>query len=95
MINAKMRNYDYFTYGEPNEYGQRVLSAEPQGAIKISISNINISLADSIQYKNATYIGLTLAPIDDSYVIQYGDKRLKVHYVNPDGRFKQVFLGEV
>lgn len=98
MINTKMRIYDYFTYGEPDEYGQLTLIKDEagapvvQGAIKISITNISTNTADNIKYKDADYIGLTQAKVDDTYVIEYGKELLKVRYVIPDGRYYQVFM---
>lgn len=96
MINDMMRSYNYYTYGSNDAYGQPQLSEEPQGTIKMSIAVTSQSIQDNIQYKNATYIGLTLdASVSDKYVIQYGDIKLKVLYVNPAGRYKQVFMGEM
>lgn len=90
-----MRFYDYYTYGENNAYGQPQLSEEVQGTIKMAINTTSQFVQDNIQYKNATYLGLTLAPINDKYVIQYGDIKLKVLYVNSAGRMTQVFMGEM
>ena len=88
-----MRNYSYFLYGDDNGYGQASLSKEPQGTVKIAIHNTSTSIQDNINYKGASYIGITHdSDIDDAYVIQYGDERLKVLYVSTDGRYKQVFL---
>lgn len=95
MINTKMKLYDYFTLGEPDEYGQSVISPEAKGAIKMAISNLSTSTSDNIKYKDADYIGLTLAKVDDTYVIKYNDEKLKVRYVIPDGRYKQVFMSEI
>lgn len=95
MINNNMKLYDYYLYGENNAYGQPQLSAEVQGTIKMAINITSQSVQDNIQYKNATYLGLTFAPVDDKYVIQYGDVKLKVLYVNPAGRMKQVFMSEM
>lgn len=93
MINAQMREYDYFTYGAEDSYGQPQLSKEPQGKIKIAINVSSQSAQDNILYQDNTYIGLTHdAEVNDTYVIQYGKERLKVLYVNPMGRFTQVFL---
>lgn len=92
MINADMRSYDVFTFGEPNQYGQKVLSTAPTGSIKMAINQTSASIQDNINYKDCTYIGLTLSLLDDKAVIQYGDIKLKVLYVNPKGRFKQVFM---
>lgn len=95
MINADMRTYNYFTYGEPDEYGQPVLSKEPVGAIKIAIYTTTQSIQGNINYKDATYIGLTHdAQVNDTYVIEYEGERLKVLYVTP-GRLKQVFMAKI
>ena len=95
MINNQMKNYNYYTYSNDNAYGQPNLSETAQGTIKMAINVTSQFVQDNIQYKNATYIGLTLADINDKYVIQYGDTKLKVLYVNAAGRYKQVFLSEM
>lgn len=95
MINADMRLYDYFTFGADDGYGQPQLSAEPVGQIKMAINLTSQSIQDNINYKEAQYIGLTHADVDDTYVIAFGNERLKVLYVTPKGRYKQVFLGEL
>lgn len=96
MINTAMREYDYFTYGAPDEYAQPILSKEPVGAIKMAINVSSQAIQDNINYKNASYIGLTQdSAVNDTYVIQYGDERLKVLYVNPQGRYKQVFMAQI
>lgn len=93
MINADMRTYNYFAFGANNEYGQPVLSAEPVGTIKIAIYTSSQSIQDNINYKEASYIGLTQeAKVDDTYVIEYEQERLKVLYVTGKGRYKQVFM---
>lgn len=97
MINADMRSYDYYTFGEKNEYGQPELSPEVRGSILMSIYTTSTSVQDNINYKNAQYIGLTHANINDKYVIQYGNNKLKVLYVIDAGPrlFKQVFMGDM
>lgn len=96
MIANNMRAYDYFTFGEPNAYGQPQLSAEPKGKVKMSIYTTSQNIQGNINYTNASYIGLTHdSAISDSYVIQYGENRLKVLYVNKQGRFYQVFMAKV
>lgn len=95
MINADMRLYDYFTFGEDDGYGQPALSPNPVGQIKMAVNITSQSIQDNINYKDAQYIGLTHAEVDDTYVIAYGNERLKVLYVNPRGRYKQVFLQEM
>lgn len=95
MINSQMKTYNYFTFGSLDEYGQPGLSTEPVGQVKMAINISSQSVVDNINYKDATYIGLTLAKVDDDYVIEYGKERLKVLYVNPIGRYNQVFLKEI
>lgn len=93
MINARMREYNYFLYGDTNDYGQVTLSREPVGTVKMAIHNTSTSIQDNLLYKNATYIGLTHnQDIDDAYVIQYGSERLKVLYTVQEGRYRQVFM---
>ena len=94
MINANMRLYDYFTLGSLDEYGQPSLS-EKQGSIKMAINISSQNVQENINYKDCSYVGLTHANINDSYVIQYGDEKLKVLCVNPKGRLKQVFMKEM
>lgn len=90
-----MQTYNYFTYGEDNGYGQPALSASPVGQIKMAINLTSQSIQDNINYSQAQYVGLTHANVDDTYVIEYGTERLKVLYVNPNGRIKQVFMSSV
>lgn len=95
MINTNMRAYYYYTFGANNAYGQPQLSAEPQGVVAMSITLTSQSIQDNINYKEATYMGLTHSHLDDTYVIQYGDTKLKVLYVNKAGRLNQVFMAEI
>lgn len=94
MINADMRLYNYFTLGAQDEYGQQVLSDEPVGQVKMAINISSQAIQDNINYAGATYVGLTRAKVDDTYVIEYGEERLKVLYVNPKGRLNQVFMAK-
>lgn len=91
-----MRTYNYFTFGDDNGYGQPTLSDVPRGTIKMAINITSQSTQDNILYKDGSYIGLTFDnSVNDTYVIQYGETKLKVLYVNPKGRYKQVFMGEM
>ena len=95
MINTEMRFYDYYKYGEDNGYGMPQLSSAPVGQVKMAINITSQSIQDNILYKDCSYIGLTFANVDDTYVIEYGKSKLKVLYVNPQGRLNQVFLKEM
>jgi hypothetical protein len=95
MINAKMRSYNYYTLGEANAYGQPTLPTKdstPVGTIKIAISTTSQAVQDNVNYKDCSYIGLTQAKVNDTYVIEYEEELLKVLYINTDGRYTQVFL---
>lgn len=82
MINANMRLYDFYTIGAPNEYGQAKISDKPAGQVKMSISISSQSIQDNILYKGAQFVAITHdTKVNDTYVIQYGDERLKVLYV--------------
>ena len=93
MINCDLRTYNYFTLGENNEYGVPTISEEAQGTIKIAINISSQTIQQNINYLNCQYMGITQhANVDDTYIIEYGEERLKVLYVNDRGRYKQVYL---
>ena len=90
-----MRIYDLYEYKERDEYGQQRLSTEPKGKVKISINITSQNIQANINYSGATYVGFTHSLLEDTNAIKYGDKFLKVLYVNPKGRLKQVFMAEL
>jgi hypothetical protein len=93
MIATNMTTYNYFTLGDKNGYGQPTISQEPQGTVKMAIYLSSQSAQDNINYLDCNYVGLTMdKSVNDKMVIQYGDEKLKVLYVNTAGRFAQVFL---
>lgn len=98
MINTNFRQYHYFTIGTKNEYGQVTLpgkDAEPVGKVTMAINLTSQSVQDNINYTGANYMGLTHAKVDDTYIIQFGEERLKVLYVNSVGRLNQVFMTKI
>lgn len=98
MINTMFRRYHYFTLGMKDEYGQDIMpdkDTEPTGSLTMAINLISQTVQDNINYKDAQYMGLTHAKVDDTYIIQYGEERLKVLYVNPFGRLNQVFMKQL
>lgn len=99
MIFSNMRLYDYYLVSMNEEYGQEVLpeaEAEAAGQVKLSIYPTSTGTQENILYANCSYVGLTYdAEIDDRYIIQYGEVRLKVMYIQPIGRYKQVFMKRV
>lgn len=93
MINRQMKPYDYYIYRDIiDDYGEPALTTQATGIIDMAINIISQSTEESILYSGAEYIGLTQQEVNDNYVIQYGDDRLKVKYINPLGRYKQVFM---
>lgn len=96
MINTDMKIYNYFTLGDNNGYGQPTVSEEPQGTIKMAIYISSQSTQDNINYQNCNYVGLTTdKSVNDKMVIQYGNEKLKVLYVNSAGRFTQAYLQKI
>lgn len=91
MINSKMRFYDYSLYENTDAYGQPALS-ETKGFIKMSITIASQSVRDSVSYSGAEFIGLTMSDVTDKYVFNYDGMKLKVLYVNKDGRYNQVYM---
>lgn len=92
MINADMRQYDYFTYDDEDDYAQPKLSEEVQGKVKMTIYTASQGIKDSATYTGTEYIGFTHEAVTDKYVVQYGEEKLKVLYINPRGTWKQVYL---
>lgn len=93
MITTDMRYYNYSIYGAGDGYGQAQVSNDIKGKVKMAINITSQSVQDNILYHGCSYIGLTHDKnIDDTYVIQYGKEKLKVLYINPKGRYKQIFM---
>lgn len=95
MIATDMRIYNYFTLGEKNEYGERTISTTPTGTIKMALNIASQSVQDNVLYKNCSYVGITYANVDDTYIIQNGNERLKVLYVNNRGRYTLVYMTNI
>ena len=94
MINADMREYNFYTYGDQDGYGQPALSKDVQGTIKMAIYTTATAIQDNIAYQNASFVGLTNnSKVNDTYVIEFENNRLKVLYVQRKGRYTQVFMG--
>ena len=93
MIETSMNLYNFYIYDDLDEYGQMTIDGTVKGQIKMAINITSQSVQDNINYKGAQYMGLTLDDdIDDKYVIEYNGEKLKVLYVNPIGRYNQVFM---
>ena len=101
MINTDFRTYNYFSIGDNDGYGPATIIKDEngnpaiQGTIKMAINLTSQGIQDNINYKNAQYMGLTLGDVNDKFIIDYEGSKLKVLYVNPKGRYKQVFMSEL
>ena len=96
MITTDMKQYDYYTFGAYDEYGQPMISKTPIGKIKMAIYITSQRIQDNVLFEDSAYIGLTNdADVNSTYVIEYGEERLKVLYVNPKGRYKQVYMARM
>lgn len=96
MINPDTRTYDYYALGTEDEYGQEEIPTSKTGTINMSIYLTSQFTQDNINYEGANYIGITHnRDVSDSWIIDYEGKRLKVLYVNPKGRFTQVYMGKM
>lgn len=93
MISTQMHLFNYSTFGECNGYGQPTLNPDVEGTVKLAIYTTSQNIGDNPLYSNCEYIGFTFDnDINESYVIHYGNKKLKVKYINTSGRFNQVYL---
>ena len=93
MISTDVRTYNYLAIGDKDEYGQPIASTEVKGSIKMAIYISSQTVQDNINYQDCSYIGLTTdKSVNDKMVVLYGSEKLKVQYVNPRGRYYQVFL---
>lgn len=84
-----MHSYTYKKYGAEDAYGQPALG--DGGTANMAISVVSNQVGDNSLYRDAQYIGLTKAALDDRCVINYGEDKLKVLYVVP-GRYNQVYM---
>lgn len=96
MIARNMRYYDYYLYTDASGYGQQQLTEAVQGSVKMAIYHSSTNVTDSIKYRDCTYTAITCdKAINDAYVIQYGAEKLKVMYITPAGKYRQVYLKEI
>ena len=97
MITTTFNDYDYYTYSSAqNEYGEKTVMSTKAGTVSIAIYLYTQNIVSNIKYKDAQYIGLTeSAALTESCVVACGDKRLKVLYINPVGRWRQGYMQEM
>lgn len=95
MINTRMRSYKYSVLDSNDEYGQPQ-AVEAADTIKMAITLSSETLQDNALYSGAQYVGLTLDKrVNAKCIIHYESEKLKVLYVNPQGRYNQIFLARM
>ena len=96
MINTQARLYNYAKLSEQlDSYGQPI-KTEEAGTIKMTINFGSEALQEHPLYSGAQYVGLTLDKnVDATYIIQYGEEKLKVLYTNTKGRYTQVYMARM
>lgn len=87
-----MKQYNYRTCEVFDEYGDAVISNDVKGTIKMCI---NVISQNNELFDGSTFLGLTQAEVNNTYVIEYEDLKLRVLYVQPKGRYKQVYMGRL
>lgn len=96
MIRTQMRLYKYYILGRNNDYGQPVLYEDENNTINMAINFASEALQENPLYSGAQYVGLTFDKnINATYIIKYGNEKLKVLYANPLGRYTQVFMARM
>lgn len=96
MLATQMREYSYSRLiDEVDEYGQPQ-TIEAEGVVKMAINFATEQVTANNLYSGASYVGFTLnKEVNESYIIQYKDKKLKVTYSIPLGRYNQVFMAVI
>lgn len=90
-----MKAYTFYTLGAENEYGQTIVNDNPTGTIKMAIYTTSQAIQANALYLNASYVGITHdTNVNDTYIIEREDERLKVLYTQKDGRYTLVFMAK-
>jgi hypothetical protein len=96
MLATQMREYSYSRLiDEVDEYGQPQ-TIEAEGVVKMAINFASEQVTANNLYSGASYVGFTLnKEVDETYIIQYKENKLKVTYANNLGRYNQVYLAKL
>ena len=92
VINRSMREALKFSLAADDEYGQATLDTENPSTIHLTFGLYNPKEVADVRYQDVEYTGLTFDNLTDNDVIQLGEDKYKVKFVNPFGRISQVFL---
>jgi len=95
VINRSMHQAQVLMLGEDDEYGQPQIVEAPLPSITLSFGLYTHSSVEDPRYQDVEYTGLTTHEVNDKMVLQIGDERYKVLFVNPFGRINQVFLKSI
>lgn len=92
MISRELIKATLITYDGIDEYGQEGINPINQTPIEITFGIYKHQPTEDIRFQNVEYVGLTKASVNDSQAIKIGDKEYKIQFVNPFGRYKEVFM---
>lgn len=91
-IRSSMKSYPLYELGSLDSYGQ-LGSPNLVGEVELDLQVYSHSQLGSPLYENCEFIGLTLArDLSDKNLIEVEGKKLKVLFVNSQGRYTQIFL---
>jgi hypothetical protein len=92
VINREMRQAQMYSLGVMDEYGQEEIDLENAVPIQLTFGLYNHHDTEDVRYQDVEYTGLTHSVVSDKNIIQIGETKYKVKFVNPFGRLNQVFL---
>lgn len=96
MINRDMKTYAFYILDGENAYAQSIVNDNSTGTIKMAIYTTTQAIQANALYKNASYVGITHdTNVNDTYIIEREEERLKVLYTQKDGRYTLVFMAGV
>lgn len=93
MINRVLKEAQVINKYSKDEYGQRHSSLASSHTISITFGLYEHNMSNDIRYADCKYVGLTkdTTLTDNDYLLIDG-KEYKVQFINPFGRWVQVFM---
>lgn len=94
MINREMRKANLITYAPGvDEYGQPRKGEQSKRDIELTFRIYSHSPVEDIRFNEVTHTGLTAdKTITDTNAIELEGKTYNIKFVNPEGRFAQLFM---
>ena len=96
MINREMVKAFILTYSEESDaYGELNTGEPTKEECEVTLRIYNHSKVEDIRFNDVTHTSLIKnKTITDANKLQIGDKIYSIEFVNPEGRFTQLFLKE-